>query len=176
MNPENRDSRIPQNKLQEYLNSGSNNTKKNNTEMSNTESNHVISLRMGRDEIHTYAALIKENISYEILLERYPLDPELVEGIYELILETVICKSESLVIARSEYPMELVRSKFLKLNSLHIEYVIGCMQSNTTKVNNIKKYLLAALFNAPTTMSGYYQAEVNHDISQYARENRRMKL
>lgn len=139
--------------------------------MSNTESNHVISLsdRMGGDVILTYAALIKENISYEILMERYPFDPELVEGIYELILETVISKSESMVIARSEYSMELVRSKFLKLNSLHIEYVIGCMQTNTTKVKNIKKYLLAALFNAPTTMSGYYQAEVNHDMSQYAR-------
>lgn len=170
LNPENRDSRIPQNKLQGSLNTGSNNTKENNTEMSNTESYHVISLsdRMGEDVILGYAALIKENISYDILLDRYPLDPELVEGIYELILETVISKNESMVIARSEYPMELVRSKFLKLNSMHIEYVIGCMQSNTTKVKNIKKYLLAALFNAPTTMSGYYQAEVNHDMPQYA--------
>lgn len=171
LNPENRDSRLPQNKLQESLFSGSNNTKENNTELSNTESNHIISIsdRMGGDEILTYASLIKKNISYDILLERYPLDPELVEGIYELILETVISKSESMVITRSEYLMELVRSKLLKLNSLHIEYVIGCMQSNTTKVKNIKKYLLAALFNASTTMSSYYQAEVNHDMSQYAR-------
>ncbi len=170
LNPENRDSRIPQNKLQGSLNTGTNNTKENNTEMSNTESYHVISLsdRMGEDVILGYAALIKENISYDILLDRYPLDPELVEGIYELILETVISKNESMLIARSEFPMELVRSKFLKLNSMHIEYVIGCMQSNTTKVKNIKKYLLAALFNAPTTMSGYYQAEVNHDMPQYA--------
>ncbi len=171
LNPENRDSRIPQNKLQESLFSGSNNNKENNTEMSNNESNRIIPLsdRMGGDEVFAYAALIKENISYESLLERFPYDPELVEGIYELILETVICKRESIVIARNEYLMELVRSKFLKLNSLHIEYVIGCMQSNTTKVKNIKKYLLAALFNAPTTMSGYYQAEVNHDMAQYAR-------
>ena len=171
LNPENRDFRIPQNKLQESLNSGSNNTKENNTEMSNTEFNHVLSLsdRKGGDEMLTYAALIKKSISYESLLERHPLDSELVEEIYELILETVIGKNESMVIARSEYQMEFVRSRFLKLNSLHIEYVIGCMQTNTTKVKNIKKYLLATLFNASTTMSGYYQVEVNHDMAQYAR-------
>jgi len=60
----------------------------------------------------------------------------------------------------------LVRSRFLKLKCEHIRYVIGCLQSNTTKVKNIKKYLLAALFNAPLTISGYYQAEVNHDMPQ----------
>ncbi len=88
LNTEKRDSSIPKNKIQESRNSGPNNTKENSTDMSNTEFNHVISLsdRMGGDEILTYAALIKENISYEILLERYPFDPELVEGIYELIL------------------------------------------------------------------------------------------
>lgn len=64
---------------------------------------------------------------------------------------------------------ELVRSKFLKLNYSHIECVMDCMQSNTTKVRNIKKYLIAALFNAPSTMSGYYRAEVNHDLPQFAR-------
>lgn len=73
------------------------------------------------------------------------------------------------VIASDSYPTELVRSKFLKLNYGHIEYVVGCMQSNTTKVRNIKKYLLAALFNAPSTISGYYRAEVNHDMPQFAR-------
>ena len=57
-----------------------------------------------------------------------------------------------------------VKSKFLKLNSSHIEYVMNCLKENTSKVRNIKKYLLAALFNAPTTISGYYQAEVNHDM------------
>ena len=63
---------------------------------------------------------------------------------------------------------ELVKGKFLKLNSQHIEYALDCMKTNTTKVHNIKKYLLAILFNAPSTISGYYQAEVNHDMPQYA--------
>ena len=65
--------------------------------------------------------------------------------------------------------MSLVRSKFMKLTSTHVLYVMDCLKSNTTKVRNIRKYLLATLFNAPTTISSYYQAEVNHDLPQYAR-------
>ena len=91
----------------------------------------------------------------------------LVQGIYELILEMVLCKNEYVVIASSSYPAELVKSKFLKLDYSHVEYVLGCFQSNTTKVKNIKKYLLAALFNASSTISGYYRAEVNHDMPQF---------
>lgn len=92
----------------------------------------------------------------------------MLDGIFDLILETVLCKSESIVIVSNRYPTAVVKSKFLKLNSSHIEYVIDCFKANTTKVHNIKKYLLATLFNAPTTMSGYYQAEVNHDFPQFA--------
>ena len=90
------------------------------------------------------------------------------EKIFDLILETVLCKNKSIIVASSEYPAELVRSKFLKLNMFHVEYAIDCMRKNTSKIHNIKKYLLAALFNAPSTISGYYQAEVNHDLPQYA--------
>ena len=82
------------------------------------------------------------------------------EKIFDLILETVLCKNKSIVVASSEYPAELVRSKFLKLNMFHVEYAMDCMRKNTSKIHNIKKYLLAALFNAPSTISGYYQAEV----------------
>ena len=89
------------------------------------------------------------------------------EKIFDLILETVLCKNKSIVVASSEYPAELVRSKFLKLNMFHVEYAMDCMRKNTSKIHNIKKYLLAALFNAPSTISGYYQAEVNHDLPQY---------
>ena len=89
-------------------------------------------------------------------------------GIFDLILETVLCRNNEIVVASNKYPAELVRSKFLKLTSSHSEYAIGCMKSNTTKVHNIKKYLLATLFNAPSTISGYYQAEVNHDYPQFA--------
>ena len=122
---------------------------------------------MGFD-MEAYTEIIKENIELDILLERYPYDRELLIGIFDLILETVLCKNKSIIVASSEYPAELVRSKFLKLTSSHIEYAMGCMKSNTTKVHNIKKYLLATLFNAPSTISGYYQAEVNHDYPQFA--------
>ena len=141
----------------------------NNTELSNTEPNHIISGNDGMGfDVEAYTEIIKENIELDILLERYPYDRELLIGIFDLILETVLCKNKSIIVASSEYPAELVRSKFLKLNMFHVEYAMDCMRKNTSKIHNIKKYLLAALFNAPSTISGYYQAEVNHDLPQYA--------
>lgn len=141
----------------------------NNTELSNTESNLILSGddRM-RYEMDAYAELIRENIELDILRERYPYEQDLLDGIFDLILETVLCKNDTIIVASNRYPAELVRSKFLKLNSSHIEYAIDCFKGNTTKIRNIKKYLLTTLFNAPSTISGYYQAEVNHDYPQYA--------
>ena len=104
----------------------------------------------------------------ESLLIAHQYDEALIQGIYELILETVLCSSEKILIASNWYPAELVRGKFLKLNYSHIEYVLDCFKRNTSKVKNIKKYMLAALFNAPTTIDGYYKAEVNHDMPQFA--------
>ena len=86
-----------------------------------------------------------------------------------MVLETVMTSGQEIIIASNRYPAELVKSKFMKLNSGHVEYVVDSLKSHTTKVRNIKKYLLAALFNAPSTISGYYQAEVNHDMPQFAR-------
>ena len=152
------------------------NTKTNNTECNNIQSNQILSLQGGNapamrcdvDEMNAYAKLIRRNIDLDILLERYPYDREMVKGIYDLILETVLTKGKTILISSNTYPTELVKSKLLKLNSSHIEYVMGCMSRNTTKVLNIKKYLLAALFNAPSTIDGYFKAEVNHDFPQYA--------
>lgn len=116
-----------------------------------------------------YRQLIHENIDYCELLKAHPSEPELVEGIADLILETVLCRTEYILIACNSYPTEVVRSKFLKLGYWHIEYVLNCLQTNTTKVRNIKKHPLAALFNAPSTIEGYYKAEVNHDMPEFAR-------
>lgn len=162
-------SRSLESKLQEVCKRDSNNTKDNNNYINDINSNLIKSANdgIGRDEMEAYEALIRENISYEILLERYPHEEELLEGILGLILETVLCRNSKIVIASNEYSMELVRSKLLKLNHMHIEYVMGCLQKNTTKVKNIKKYLLASLFNAPNTISGYYRSEVNYDFPQY---------
>ena len=91
-----------------------------------------------------------------------------VEEIYQLILETVQTEKNMIRIAGEYYPAGFVKGKLLKLNYSHIEYVLECMDKNTTKVRNIKQYLLAALFNAPSTIGSYYKAAVNHDMPQYA--------
>ena len=107
----------------------------NNTELSNTESNLILSEndRMG-SEVEAYTELIKENLEWDIFSEYYPYDQELLDGIFDLILETVLCKSESIDIASNRYTTAVVKSKFIKLNSSHIEYVIDCFKANTTKV------------------------------------------
>ena len=165
---ENPTSRSPENQPLEVCKKDTNNTKINNTEYSNTYLISSADSDAGLDEYTGYSELIKDNLDWDILCDRYPYDRELLEGIYDLILETVLCKSGTVLIARNEYPVQLVKSKFLKLHSGHIEYVVDCLKGNTSKVRNIKKYLLAALFNAPTTISGYYQAEVNHDMPEFA--------
>ena len=171
-------SRSPENKLQEVYISNSNYTNINNTEFSDNESNHTISATEAStsvrldydmmDEMRVYEEIIKENISYGDLLVAHPLERETIEGIMQLILETVLNKNQTMLIASNTYPTALVKSKFLKLGYYHIEYVLGCLSNNTSKVKNIKKYLLAALFNAPSTMDSYYRAEVNHDMPYMA--------
>lgn len=170
LSPMNEDSRGARFTILESQNMGANNTNITQTDISETKSNLILSADgMGLDEMSAYADIIRDNLELDIMLERYPYEQELVQGIYELILETVLTKGKTIIIASNEYPTELVKSKFLKLNGMHLEYVIDCLKSNTTKVMNIKKYLMAALFNAPSTISGYYQAEVNHDLPQYAK-------
>ena len=111
-----------------------------------------------------YRDLIKENIEYDILAVKLKPEISMLDEIVDLLTETVCTSKDSLVIAGDVYPAAVVKSKLLKLDAGHIEYVIDCMKSNTTEVRNIKKYLLAALFNAPSTMDSYYTARVNHDL------------
>ena len=126
--------------------------------------NHISSMKTDlNDEYNAYAEIVRENLAIDIMLERYPEDEEIIEGIYDLVLETVLCQQPTIWISKNEYPTNLVKSKFLKLNNMHLEYVMACMKDNTTKIRNIKNYLLAALFNAPTTMSSYFQSEYSHD-------------
>ena len=116
------------------------------------------------EDYQAYENLVKETIDYESLEITHHDDMRQVDEIVNLIVETVMCKNDKILIASNWYPASLVKKKFLMLTYSHIEYVLHCMSGNTTKVKNIKKYLLAALFNAPSTMNGYYQAEVNHDM------------
>ena len=112
--------------------------------------------------IEAYREIIKENIEYDLLVLRY--GRERLDEALELMLEVILSKRPYIRIAGDDFPWEIVKSRFLKINSGHLEYVFDCIDKNTTKVGNIKAYLLAALYNAPATMDSYYRAEVNHDL------------
>ena len=171
MKSQNQTSRSPENKLQEVYISNPNNTNLSYTEMNDNKSNPIISVDEKRfdsdnrsEDYQAYENLVKETIDYESLEVTHHDDMRQVDEIVNLIVETVMCKNDKILIVSNWYPASLVKKKFLMLTYSHIEYVLHCMRGNTTKVKNIKKYLLAALFNAPSTMNGYYQAEVNHDM------------
>ena len=119
----------------------------------------------GIDEAGAYMALIRKNLEYEHHM-RYDGndDKEMYEEIYETVCDVVCVKRRTIRINGEDYPYELVKSRFLKLNSSHVEYVMDCMKETTTKITNIRAYLITALYNAPSTMSHYYQQEVQHDM------------
>ena len=121
-------------------------------------------------DIERYRYLIMDNIEYEILLENNPYDREMLEEILELLVDTVCATKKYIRVAGSDYPAEVVRSRLLKLNAHHIEFVISCFKENTTKVRNVKQYLLTSLYNAPVTIDSYYTALVHHDLYGTPRE------
>ena len=158
------------------LNTKESSKDKSKKDLSSTEgSNPILSSpqppggsdRAGRDlmrERESYRELILENIEYDYLIRNHPLDRDRLDELVELMVDTVCSHRETIRIAGDDYPAEVVKSRFLKLNSSHIEYVLDRMRENTTYVRNIKKYLLAALYNAPATIDSYYASLVNHDL------------
>ena len=120
--------------------------------------------QMGTDGMDVYREIIKGNIEYDIMKDNFPYDHERLDEIVELMAETLASKKATFCIAGDTYPASTVKFKLLRINSLHIQYVFECLDKNTTEVRNIKKYLLATLFNAPSTMGSYYKAQVNHDM------------
>ena len=159
---------------------------KSNTDLSSTHSIPIHSLNplpYGEDEaaqpperkgtgaksqsaIEIYREIIMDNIEYEHLCQHAKgIDRETLDEIVDLLVETVCSARKTIRIAGDDYPAELVKSKLMKLNSSHIEFVFDCISKNTTEIRNIKKYLLAVLFNAPSTINGYYTALVAHDMN-----------
>ena len=147
-----------------------------NTDSSSTDiSNPILSnpppptgKRMGSDGMGTreiYREIILENIDYEILCQDPKVDREQLDEITELIVDTVCTARKTVRISGDDFPAEVVKSRFLKLDASHIQYVMDCMKGNTTYIRNIKKYLLAALYNATFTMGSYYSALVQHDMA-----------
>lgn len=116
-----------------------------------------------RREREAYREIIKENISYDILLFDQ-IRKEDLDEIVEIMLDAICSTKPFLRVEGENRPTEIVKSRLLKLDSGHIRFVLDCMSENTTKVRNIKQYLLAVLYNAPVTISNYYGALVNHDM------------
>ena len=118
-----------------------------------------------KETFESYRELILENIDYDVLASDPHVDREQLDEIVDLVQETVCSTRSRIRVAGNDYPAEVVRSKLLKLNSEHICFVTDCLKQNTTRIRNIRQYLLAMLFNAPSTMSSYYTALVAHDMA-----------
>lgn len=142
----------------------------NKTEKNNTESNKTNPILSGADkdmdERTSYRNYLNSQLDMEIMYERYPYDRETLDAIVDIMLDVVCSKRRTIRIAGDDKPVNVVKSQFLKINSMHLEYVMDCMKKNPAKVRNIKQYLLAAIYNAPLTMQSYYQAWVNNDMAE----------
>lgn len=117
---------------------------------------------MGCENITELKELVLENLEYEFVKKTH--DRERLDEIVDIIVETLCSTKPTINISGEEYPARLVKEKLLRLDSSHIDYVFECFGKTTTYVRNIKRYLLAALFNAPSTIGNYYSALVNHDL------------
>ena len=121
-----------------------------------------------KETFESYRELILENIDYDVQASDPHVDQEQLDEIVDLVQETVYSTRSRIRVAGNDYPAEVVRSKLLKLNSEHIRFVMDCLKQNTTRIRNIRQYLLAMLFNAPSTMNSYYTALVAHDMASAA--------
>ena len=151
------------------------NIEKQNTDQSNTDS---IPFRAAAppepkrtepspaERMEEYRALIRNNIQYPLLAAQNPEDTDLLDEIVELMTETVCARRKTTRVCGSDFPAEVVKSRLLKLDAEHIRFVLKCLRENTSKIKNIKQYLLATLYNAPVTISSYYGALVSHDLAE----------
>ena len=165
----------PEQEKPAQLNKDISSKQRSKTDLSSTEISNPIQshpptpegARMGTDGMgarEIYREIILENIGYAYLIQDSHIDREQLDEITELIVDTVCSARKTIRIAGDDYPAEVVKSRFMKLDSSHVQYVMDCMRENTTYVRNIKKYLLAALYNAPGTISNYYSSLVQHDM------------
>lgn len=186
-NFENQKSGVLKIKEQEFRKSKCNNTDINKTEINDTEdsktdssdiknsetdpiTSNPIHPEEGRDrdvmgEMNTYRDMIKQNIEYYCFEDNKFHKREAVDELVELMVDVMMMPDQGTIrIAGVDKPVAIVKNRFMKLGQMHIEYVLGCLDRNTSKVGNIKSYLLTTLYNAPLTIDNYYKAEVNHDM------------
>ena len=146
----------------DFRKSSGSNTEINNTELSNP---YLISSENRKDGRDKYYAYFFEKLDIAILKERYPYDTAEIDEIFGIILDTVCSNQKYIYISGDKKPADIVRSSFMKLDSMHIEFVMDGMKKNTTHIRNMKKYLMAALYNATLTINNYYQSLVQHDMA-----------
>lgn len=163
-NSENHNSGMVKTTIQEFPESQSNNTEINNTDFSETDPiNPYPSDAI--DQMGRYRDVVRENISYSCFLSDSSCQRDELDELVELIVDVMMMPDQASVrIMGIERPVTMVKEHFLKLEHSHIAYVLGCLRGNTSKVRNIRSYLLTSLYNAVLTIDSYYQAEVNHDL------------
>ena len=141
-----------------------------NTNHNNTENNDINPIRLGFDEDgisdrNEYERYFRESLSIDVLLRENLGEEETILGILDLLVDVCCFKRSVIRIAGDDKPLAVVKSRFMKLNAEHIRYVLKCLSENTTRVRNIRQYLLTALYNAPATIRPFYQAWVNNDMA-----------
>ena len=136
----------------------------NTKEIKKEETNNVSNPIRAAGQRTEYRALLLKNIEYPILVQNNPMDTMRLDELVELMLDVVCSKRAAIRIAGENMPAEVVKSRFLKLNAEHIQYVLDCLKDNPPRIRNIKQYLLAALYNAPLTIENYYAAQIDHDL------------
>lgn len=139
---------------------GSNTEKINKTDNSETDLIYPAELQ----EEEQYRRYFKEVLELEILEQGCPADKAVLHEILELLVETVTSRKRFLRICGEDKPKEVVKSRLMKLDSSHIQYILECLKENSTQIRNIKQYLLATLYNAPVTVDSYYSAQVRHEF------------
>ena len=167
---ENHDSGVGQNPILESGKPRGNNTDTIYTDNSDTDpilsSGFCGKGTEGSGDWEQYYDYFREQLEFDILLSRYPYDHNLLKTILDLIVETVCTRRKLIRIASDDKPAEIVKSRFMKLESDHVCFVIDCFKENKTDVRNVKQYLLAAIYNAPLTIDPFYTAKVSHDMSE----------
>ena len=169
LNCQNDNSATFQNTIQDLSKAQGNNTDIKNTDLSDTNSifpSGNCGKENGNKEYQQYYQYFYEQLGIEYLQQDYPYDVDRLENILELVVETVCSKRQIIRIGGDDRPIEVVKSRFMKLDSEHIRYVLDCFKENTTKIRNIRQYMLASLYNAPTTIGSYFDALVRHDMAQ----------
>ena len=152
-------------KPQEVSESNPTNTDNKKTDMNQTNLSFLPGRESKRNDAYAqYEDYFREELEIPILIQGNRSEKETLEGILDLLAETCSSKRKTIRIAGDDKPIEIVKNRLMKLNSLHIQYVLDCLKENTTYVRDMKQYLLTTLFNAPVTIDSYYQARVNHDM------------